>query len=126
MPTVPALLCAIGDRRVWRLRSQIIGKSFQGGIHWASCTWCAHTRGRALPTRGSACRAEANGTLRVSCAQCGKSIPTEIGHAHPLDESIPRDAWGLVGYDAGRARIFSTCATCHDLRWRPPDSVWAN
>ena len=39
-----------------------------------------------MPTKGSAYRAEQNPTLRATCAHCGKSIPTEVGHAHPLHE----------------------------------------
>jgi hypothetical protein len=98
-PTVPGLSCAIGDQRLRLLRSQ---------------------------TRGSACRAGASGTLRVSCANPGKSIPTQIGHTHRLDENIRRDMRGLVGYDAGRTKSVSTGATCHDLACRPPDVVWVN
>ena len=41
-----------------------------------------------MPTSGSACRAEGNQTLRTVCANCGKSIPTEVGHAHPLDADV--------------------------------------
>jgi hypothetical protein len=32
---------------------------------------------------------------------CGKPIPTEVGHAHPRDESIRRETWRLVGYQGG-------------------------
>ena len=41
-----------------------------------------------MPSRGSAYRAEGNPTLRTVCAHCGKSIPTEVGHAHPLDADV--------------------------------------
>jgi hypothetical protein len=73
-----------------------------------------------MPIRGSACRAEGNQTLRTVCANCGTSIPTEVGHAHPLDEDVRRETWGLVGYLAGRRTVFPTCAACHDTGWRPP------
>jgi hypothetical protein len=79
-----------------------------------------------LATKGSACRAEGNPTLRTVCAKCGKSIPTETGHAHPLDEDLWRETWGLVGYHQGRKTVFPTCAACHDSGWRPPDFVWMN
>jgi 5-methylcytosine-specific restriction endonuclease McrA len=76
-----------------------------------------------MPSKGSACRAEANQTLRTVCANCGRSIPTEVGHAHPLDETIRRETWGHVGHHAGRNAVFPTCAVCHDSGWRPPDFV---
>ena len=79
-----------------------------------------------MPTKGSACRAEGNPTLRTRCARCGKSIPTEVGHAHPLDEDLRRETWGLVGYRDGRKTVFPTCAACHDSGWRPPGFVWMN
>jgi hypothetical protein len=46
--------------------------------------------------------------LRTVCAHCGKSIPTEVGHAHPLVEDIRRETWGLVGYDWGLKAVFPT------------------
>ena len=49
---------------------------------------------------------------------------TAIGHAHPLDENVRLDTWGLVGDGAGRATMFSTCAACRDREWSPPDSAW--
>jgi len=58
-----------------------------------------------MPTSGSACRAEGNQTLRTVCANCGKSIPTEVGHAHPLDEDVRRETWGLVGYRPDLCRL---------------------
>ena len=76
-----------------------------------------------MATKGSAFRAEANQTLRTVCASCGKSIPTEVGHPHPLDESVRRETWGLVGYDAGRKAVFATCDECHRAGWRPPGFV---
>ena len=79
-----------------------------------------------MPTSGSACRAEGNQTLRTVCAKCGKSIPTEVGHAHPLDEDVRRETWGLVGYRAGRKTVFPTCAACHDAGWRPSEFVQLN
>ena len=79
-----------------------------------------------MPVKGTTSRAEANPTLRTLCASCGKSIPTEVGHAHPLDQEIRRETWGLVGYDQGRKRVFPTCAACHDAGWRPSNFVWMN
>jgi len=76
-----------------------------------------------MATKGSALRAEGNPTLRTTCAHCGRSIPTEAGHPHPLDESLSRETWGLVGYLAGRKTVFATCEPCHESGWRPPDFV---
>ena len=73
-----------------------------------------------MPIRGSAYRAEGNKTLRTVCANCGKSIPTEAGHAHPLDEAVEQETWGLVGALDGERMVFSTCAVCHDVGWKPP------
>ena len=72
-----------------------------------------------MPAKGSAYRAEMNATLRTTCSSCGKSIPTETGNAHPLDEAVRRETYGLVGGSAGRTTIFATCAACHDAGWRP-------
>lgn len=72
-----------------------------------------------MATRGSAHRAEMNTTLRTRCTCCGKSIPTETGNAHPLDEALRRETYGLVGNGAGRKTIFAACAACHDAGWRP-------
>lgn len=72
-----------------------------------------------MATKGSAHRAEMNSTLSTTCACCGKPIPTETGNAHPLDESLRRETYGLVGDAAGRKTIFATCAACHDAGWRP-------
>lgn len=72
-----------------------------------------------MATKGSAHRAEMNTTLRTSCTCCGKSIPTETGNAHPLDEALRRETYGLVGNRAGRKTIFAACAACHDAGWRP-------
>jgi len=83
-------------------------------------------RGGRLPTKGSACRAEGNPTLRTICASCGKSIPTEVGHAHPLDEDVRRETWGLVGYHGEEKSVFPTCTACHDAGWRPPLFVRVN
>ena len=79
-----------------------------------------------MATKGSAYRAEGNPTLRTICAKCAKSIPTEVGHAHPLDESIRRETWGHVSYRAGRRMVFPTCVACHDSGWRPPDFTGMN
>lgn len=72
-----------------------------------------------MASKGSAYRAEANATLRTVCARCDKSIPTETGNAHPLDEAVRRETYGLVGDRAGRRAIFAVCAACHDAGWRP-------
>ncbi len=87
---------------------------------------CEEIGTRLLPSRGSACRAEGNPTRRTLCANGGKSIPTEVRHAHPLDEDIRRETWGLVGDDAGRQTVFPTCAVCHDAGWRPPEFARVN
>jgi hypothetical protein len=79
-----------------------------------------------MPTKGSASRAEGKATLRTVCAACGKAIPTEVGHAHPLDDDVRRETWELVGYWHGRKSVFATCNACHDAGWRPPDFVWMN
>ena len=79
-----------------------------------------------MPTRGSASRAEGNQTLRTVCASCAKPIPTEVGHAHPLDEKVRRETWGLVGDDRGQKTVFPTCDECHDAGWRPRGFVWMN
>jgi 5-methylcytosine-specific restriction endonuclease McrA len=76
-----------------------------------------------LAAKGSAFRAEGNATLRTVCANCGKSIPTEVGHAHPLDETLRREMWGLMGHLRGRKNVFATCDACHEAGWRPPDAV---
>ena len=76
-----------------------------------------------MATKGSAFRAEGNPALRATCAGCGKSIPTEVGHAHPLDESVRRETWGLVGLVAGRKTVFATCDACHQKGWRPSGFV---
>lgn len=73
-----------------------------------------------MATKGSTYRSEANPSLRTSCAACDKSIPTETGNAHPLDESVKRETYGLVGGRSGRKTIFAVCAACHDAGWRPP------
>jgi 5-methylcytosine-specific restriction endonuclease McrA len=79
-----------------------------------------------VPSKGSTCRAEANPTLRTVCAYCSGSIPTEVGHAHPLDQDVRRETWGLVGYLAAQKTVFPTCTTCHDAGWRPPRFVSMN
>jgi len=79
-----------------------------------------------MPTKGSSCRAEGNQTLRTVCASCGRSIPTEVGHAHPLDEDIRRETWGLVGYHGKQKAVFPTCAACYGTGWRPPAFVSMN
>ena len=79
-----------------------------------------------MPSKGSACRAEVNPTLRTACANCGRSIPTEVGHAHPLDEHVRRETWGLVGYRVEQKTVFPTCTACHDAGWRPYRFVSVN
>ena len=76
-----------------------------------------------MASKGSAFRAEGNATLRTTCAECGAPIPTEVGHAHPLDETVRRETWGLVGLLAGRKTVFATCDACHQKGWRPPGFV---
>ena len=64
-----------------------------------------------------------NLALRTVCANCGKSIPTEVGHAHPLDaedHGVWRDTWGLVGIENGGPKVFPTCHECYQAGWRPP------
>src|SRR5438046_5153313 len=84
--------------------------------------WCKRKseRGTSMATRGSAFRAEGNRALRTLCAHCGTSIPTEVGHAHPLDEALRRETWGLVGHTDGPPSVFPTCTACYDGGWRPP------
>ena len=77
-----------------------------------------------MATKGSALRAEGNPLLRTICARCGTSIPTEVGHAHPLDQAIRRETWGLVGSALGVPAVFPTCSGCHDTGWRPPGFGW--
>jgi len=72
-----------------------------------------------MPVKGSALRAEGNPLLRTVCARCGAAIPTEVGHAHPLDETRRRETWGLVGHGDGPPRVFPTCTSCYDAGWRP-------
>ncbi len=79
-----------------------------------------------MPSRGSSYRAEGNQTLRTVCASCGGSIPTEVGHAHPLDEDFRRETWGLVGYHAQQKAIFPTCAACYGAGGPPPGFVSVN
>ena len=78
-----------------------------------------------MAAKGSALRAEANPTLRTICANCGKSIPTEVGNRHPLDQAVRRETWGLVGWTDGRKAVFATCDACHVTGWRPPDFLRA-
>ena len=79
-----------------------------------------------MATKGSTHRAEANPTLRTLCAGCGRSIPTEVGHAHPLDEAARRETWGLVGFRGRDKQVSPTCTHCYDAGWRPPGYVWMN
>ncbi len=79
-----------------------------------------------MAQKGSLFRAEANPALRTVCAHCGKSIPTEVGHSHPLDaedRGVWRETWGLVGIENGSPRVFPTCTECHQAGWRPPGFV---
>src|SRR5437870_12395880 len=73
-----------------------------------------------MATKGSAFRAEGNRALRTLCAHCGTSIPTEVGHAHPLDEALRRETWGLVGHTDGPPSVFPACTACYVAGWRPP------
>jgi hypothetical protein len=76
-----------------------------------------------MAQKGSQYRAEANTVLRTTCANCGKSIPTEVGHAHPLDaedRGLWRETWGLVGTLKGVRKVFPTCHGCYEGGWRPP------
>jgi arginine repressor len=57
---------------------------------------------------------------------CGKSIPTEAGHAHPLDEAIEQETRGLVGFIGGERTVFATCTVCYEAGWRPPAFIGAN
>ena len=50
----------------------------------------------------------------------GPHDPAEVGHAHPLDEAVKQETWGLVGVLDGERTVFSTCAACHSAGWRPP------
>jgi hypothetical protein len=55
------------------------------------------------------------------CAHC--SIPTEVGHPHPLDaedRGVWRETWGLVGIENGSPKVFPTCGECYQAGWRPP------
>jgi len=79
-----------------------------------------------VPIKGSAYRAEGNMTLRTICANCGKPIPSASGHAHPLDEAIDQETWGLVGVLDGERTVFATCAVCHAAGWRPPGFAGMN
>jgi hypothetical protein len=71
-----------------------------------------------MAQKGSQFRAEANPALRTVCAHCGKSIPTEVGHPHPLDaedRGIRRETWSLVGMENGSPRVFPTCTECYQV-----------
>ncbi len=75
-----------------------------------------------MAQKGSQFRAEANPALRTVCAYCGKSIPTEVGHPHPLDaedRSVWKETWGLVGIENGGPKVFPTCNACYQAGWRP-------
>jgi 5-methylcytosine-specific restriction endonuclease McrA len=76
-----------------------------------------------MPIKGSANRAEGNSTLCTVCARCGKPLPTEVGHAHPLDQAVRRETWGLVGQRGGWPAVFPTCTACRDAGWRPPSAT---
>src|SRR5882762_7218778 len=69
-----------------------------------------------MAQKGSQFRAEANPALRTVCAHCGKSIPTEVGHPHPLDaeeRGVWRETWGLVDIENGSPKVFPTCHECY-------------
>src|ERR1043166_7979499 len=79
-----------------------------------------------MAQKGSQFRAEANPALRTVCAHCGKSIPTEVGHPHPLDaedRGVWRETWGLVGVENGSPKVFPTCDEGYRAGWRPPGYV---
>ena len=78
-----------------------------------------------MAIKGSAYRSEGNLTLRTTCAHCGKSIPTESSNAHPLDEAVRQETYGLEGGWRGKKTTFATCAACHDMGWRPEIFVQA-
>src|SRR5713101_3298496 len=68
-----------------------------------------------MAQKGSQFRAQANPALRTVCAHCGKSVPTEVGHPHPLDaedRGVWRETWGLVGIENGGPKVFPTCNAC--------------
>jgi hypothetical protein len=73
-----------------------------------------------MATKGSTLRAEGIPALRTFCAHCGKWIPTAVGHAHPFDEGLRRETWGLVGHTDGPPSVFPTCTACYEAGWRPP------
>src|SRR5437899_10499633 len=77
----------------------------------------------AMAQKGSQFRAEANPALRTVCSNCGKTIPTEVGHPHPLDaedRGVWKETWGLVGIENGGPKVFPTCNACYQAGWRPP------
>jgi len=76
-----------------------------------------------MAQKGSQFRAEATPALRTVCSNCGKSIPTEVGHPHPLDaedRGVWKETWGLVGIEKGGPKVFPTCNACYQAGWRPP------
>ena len=79
-----------------------------------------------MPSKGSSYRAEGYQSLLTVCASCGRSIPTEVGHAHPLDENVRRETWGLVGYQARQKVVFATCTACYGAGCRPSGFVGVN
>ena len=92
---------------------------------FASCCAPRRRRERRMATKGSTYRSEANTTLRTVCAHCGKAIPTETGNAHPLDEAVRRETYGLAGDRGGREATFATCAACQrPAGGRRPSSRW--
>jgi len=65
-----------------------------------------------MAQKGSQFRAEATPALRTVCSNCGKSIPTEVGHPHPLDaedRGVWKETWGLVGMENGGPKVFPIC-----------------
>ena len=69
-----------------------------------------------MAKKGSIMRAEENPTLRVLCSGCRKSITVET-----QDDQTR----GLVGFDElGKKKVFPTCRTCYESRWRPPGFVF--
>ena len=68
--------------------------------------------------KGSAHNASANKTLRTTCANCGKSIPTQI------DPSVAtRETWGLLVKDNGKPVVVPVCRDCYLDGWRPTGYV---
>src|SRR5438552_16926390 len=83
-----------------------VGPSSAKGAIAGSCRISKGERGASMATRGSALRAEGNGSLPTLCVHCGTSIPTEVFHAQPLDQAFRRGTWGLHGHTHGAPCVF--------------------